>query len=98
MQHTSDLRGFTTRFRAQSNRYFALAKASGFDHAAMWRTQRAEVTRVLARSESLWIQGNPYYERVEGVVAGTPSLSVYDVILDAGTGAAEDLRVPSRSI
>ena len=37
-----------------------------------------------------WIEGNPYYERMEGVVAGTPSLAEYDVILDAGSSAAED--------
>jgi Imelysin len=90
LEHTSDLSGFTRRFRGQANRYFALAKASGFDHAAMWRTRRADVARVLTRSKALWIEGNPYYERVEGVVAGTPSLSVYDVILDAGASAAED--------
>ena len=91
LNHTSDLRGFTKQFRAQANRYFALAKASKFDHAAMWRSKRGDVTRVLARSKVLWIEGNPYYEQVEGVVAGTPSLSVYDVILDAGASAAEDL-------
>jgi len=90
LNHTSQLRGFTTRFRGQANRYFALAKTSGFDHAAMWRTHRAEVSRVVNRSKALWIEGNPYYERVEGVVAGTPSLSVYDVILDAGASASED--------
>ena len=90
LNHTSDLRGFTTRFRGQANRYFALAKASGFDHAAMWQTRRADVVRVLARSKALWIEGNPYYERVEGVVAGTPSLSVYDVILDAGASVTDD--------
>jgi hypothetical protein len=90
LKHTSDLGGFTKRFRGQANRYFALAKASGFDHAAMWQARRADVARVLARSKALWIEGNPYYERVEGVVAGTPSLSVYDVILDAGSSATED--------
>jgi hypothetical protein len=90
LKHTADLRGFTTRFRGQANRYFALAKASGFDHGAMWRQERADVTRILARSKALWIQGNPYYERVEGIVAGTPSLSVYDVILDAGSSVSED--------
>ena len=90
LTHTSTLRGFTTRFRGQANRYFALAKASGFDYAAMWRTRRSDVARILTRSKALWIEGNPYYERVEGVVAGTPSLSVYDVILDAGASAKED--------
>jgi hypothetical protein len=90
LNHTSDLRGFAMRFRAQAQRYVALAQASGFDHGAMWRTNRSDVRRVLARSKSLWIEGNPYYERVEGIVAGTPSLSVYDVILDAGASATED--------
>jgi hypothetical protein len=90
LNHTSDLRVFTKQFRAQANRYFTLAKASQFDHAAMWRSKRGDVTRVLARSKALWIEGNPYYEQVEGVVAGTPSLSVYDVILDAGASATED--------
>ena len=40
-----------------------------------------EVKRTLARARAAWIRGNPYYERVEGVVAGTPSLARYDVIL-----------------
>ena len=88
--HTVKLRGFTTRFQRQANDYFALAKASGFDYSALWASQRPAIKPILARSKSLWIEGNPYYERVEGVVAGTPSLAVYDVILDAGSSAKED--------
>jgi hypothetical protein len=33
---------------------------------------------------------SPLYEQVEGIVAGVPSLSEFDVILDAGSSAAED--------
>ncbi len=90
LNHTTKLRGFTTQFKAQADRYFALAKAAGFDYATLWHTQRSAITPILARSKTLWIAGNPYYERVEGVVAGTPSLAVYDVILDAGSSAKED--------
>lgn len=90
VSHTAKLRGFTTAFRAQANRYYALAKGTGFDHAALWQSQRAAVLPVLRRSKALWIEGNPSYEQVEGVVAGTPSLAVYDVILDAGSSAKED--------
>jgi len=90
LSHTAKLRGFTTRFQAQANRYFALAKAADFDYAALWATNRGAITPLLARSKALWIEGNPYYERVEGVVAGTPSLAVYDMILDAGSSANED--------
>ena len=32
---------------------------------------------------------SPLYEQMEGIVAGTPSLVQYDVILDAGTSALE---------
>jgi hypothetical protein len=88
--HTAQLRTFTARFRREANRYHALAAASGFEYAALWRSKRAAVTSLLARAKALWVEGNPYYERVEGIVAGTPSLAVYDVILDAGTSAKED--------
>ncbi len=90
LSHTVKLKGFTKRFQAQANRYFALAKAENFDYAALWAAKPAAIKPILARSKSLWIEGNPYYERVEGVVAGTPSLAVYDVILDAGSSAKED--------
>jgi hypothetical protein len=90
LKHTGKLRGFTTSFRAQANRYFALAQGTDFDYAELWQSRRAAVLPVLRRSKALWIEGNPYYERVEGVVAGTPSLAVYDVILDAGSSAKED--------
>ncbi len=33
---------------------------------------------------------SPLYEQMEGIVAGVPSLSEYDVILDAGASGADD--------
>jgi hypothetical protein len=90
LDHTVKLRGFTARFRREANRYYALASASGFDYAALWQARKASLRPILARAKALWVEGNPYYERVEGIVAGTPSLAVYDVILDAGSSAQED--------
>jgi hypothetical protein len=90
LEHTAKLRALTIELRAQAVRYHALAKSSGFDYAELWRSRRAAVKPVLARSKALWIEGNPYYEQVEGIVAGTPSLAVYDVILDAGSSVDED--------
>jgi hypothetical protein len=90
LKHTAKLRGFTARFQTQANRYFTLARAAHLDYEKLWRTKKPAVKPVLARSKALWVEGNPYYERVEGVVAGTPSLAVYDVILDAGSSAKED--------
>ena len=88
LDHTARLHGFTKQFRAVANRYYAAAKRERFDYPAL--VASASVRADLARAKSLWTAGNPYYERVEGVIAGTPSLAVYDVILDAGSSAKED--------
>jgi hypothetical protein len=90
LKHTALLTGFTTEFRAVANRYYTTARSAGFDYSRLTGPKRASLARDLARAKALWIAGNPYYERVEGVVAGTPSLAVYDVILDAGSSAKED--------
>jgi hypothetical protein len=90
LRHTVLLTGFTKEFRTSANRYYALARAAGFDYARLWGGERGPVSSTLTRAKALWVEGNPYYERVEGVVAGTPSLAHYDVILDAGSSAKED--------
>src|SRR5262245_48339428 len=90
LQHTTLLTGFTRDFRAAANRYYAAAKATGFDYDTLWQTKRRTVAADVTKLKQLWVQGNPYYEQMEGIVAGTPSLAVYDVILDAGSSAAED--------
>ena len=88
--HTARLTGFTASFEREAARYDALAAGAGYDYAELWRTRRSEVRTTLARAKAAWVRGNPYYERVEGVVAGTPSLARFDVILDAGASGAED--------
>jgi hypothetical protein len=104
VRHTALLQGFTGDFRTVANRYYAAAKRSGFDYASLAR--EPAVRRGLTRAKALWVKGNPYYERVEGIVAGTPSLAVYDVILDAGSSGTEDpasavpfdLRLPNGTV
>ena len=90
LRHTALLTGFTRDFRGVANRYYALAQSTSFDYARLWRARRTAVAADVTRLKQLWIEGNPYYERMEGVVAGTPSLALYDVIIDAGSSAAED--------
>jgi hypothetical protein len=90
LKHTARLTVFTATFKREAAAYDALAASAGYDYAELWRTRRSEVRGTLARAKAAWIQGNPYYERVEGVVAGTPSLARFDVILDAGASGAED--------
>lgn len=60
------------------------------------------MAKALDDAKKSWIAASPLYEQMEGIVAGVPDLADYDVILDAGTSAAEggdnivpfDLKLP----
>jgi hypothetical protein len=88
--HTAQLVDFTERFQLVAQDYGKLAAGVDHDYARLLSEHRAELDPLLARAKELWTEGNPYYERVEGIVAGTPSLAEYDIILDAGSSKAED--------
>ena len=45
---------------------------------------------LLAEMKRDWLKHNSDYERMEGIVAGTPSLVQYDVDIDAGASFKED--------
>lgn len=70
--------------------YYALAEAYQFDYAALWQARPAEVTQAVQDARSAWLLASPLYEKIEGIVAGVPQLSEYDVILDAGGSADGD--------
>ena len=88
--HTAQLTGATEEFAALAEKYDALAKSVDYDYARLIAEHREEVSRILEDAKKTWIEANPYYEQVEGVVAGTPSLAEYDIILDAGSSKGED--------
>jgi hypothetical protein len=90
LEHTRLLTGFTAEFEADARAYHDLAEETGFDYAALWSVHADELVPLLESMKADWIEGNPFYERMEGVVAGTPSLAEFDVILDAGSSAVED--------
>jgi hypothetical protein len=68
-----------------SNHYYDLAQAANFDYAELWSAQAADVSTTLETAKAAWKKASPLYEQMEGIVAGTPSLADYDVILDAGS-------------
>ncbi len=70
--------------------YYELAKAAEFDYAALWATNAEAVAEVLQQAKNQWITISPVYEQMEGIVAGVPSLSEYDAIIDAGVSGEED--------
>lgn len=79
------------RLQDASNQYYDLAKGANFDYRALWASQPDEVLKTLGDARAAFVAANPQYEQMEGVVAGVPSLSQYDVLLDAGAaGDGED--------
>lgn len=86
---TQALTAATTQLQAASNRYYALAEGAGFDYPALWSGQREAVIAEIEAARAAWIAASPSYEKMEGIVAGTPSLAQFDVDLDAGSAASD---------
>ncbi len=86
----TDLSNGATDLAATAQAYYDLAKAANFDYAALWKNSAKDVTDILDKARTQWIYISPIYEQMEGIVAGTPSLTNFDAILDAGPSAQED--------
>jgi Imelysin len=90
LEKFSELTNSSKSLKDASDKYYALAESAGFDYAALWEANPAEVRAALGEAKSAWMAASPLYEQMEGIVAGTPSLAEYDVILDAGASGDED--------
>jgi hypothetical protein len=84
------LKTSTAQLKAIGDQYYEQAKAANFDYAALWKSQKDAVVATVEQGRDAWTAASPLYEQIEGIVAGTPSLADYDVILDAGSSAEED--------
>jgi hypothetical protein len=84
------LKANTAKLKASSDQYYELAKAANFDYAALWKNQQGAVVGAVEQGRDAWTAASPLYEQIEGIVAGTPSLADFDVILDAGSSGEED--------
>lgn len=89
LDHTRALTASTAQLEADGKRYYALAEAAGFDYDRLLAEQRGEVRTVIEDLQSTWRKANPEYEEMEGVVAGVPELSEFDVIIDAGSDGSD---------
>ncbi len=87
---TGELRAATAELKNAGQAYYQLVAQSNFDYAALWQNHGGEATALIATARAAWQRASPLYEQTEGIVAGTPSLADFDVILDAGTSGAED--------
>src|SRR5215212_2808468 len=78
LDKSSELTSSSRSLKEASDKYYALAESAGFDYAAVWQSNPAEVSAALIDAKSAWMAASPLYEQMEGIVAGTPSLAEYD--------------------
>jgi hypothetical protein len=89
LQHTRRLSGDVATMKENAQQYHDLAAQSGFDTKKLLADHQAEVDKLLSAAKKTYIDANPAYEEMEGVVAGVPSLADYDVIIDAGGDSSD---------
>ncbi len=77
-------------FLGVAQQYYALAEAQGFDYEALWAAEPETLTDLMSQAKESWLEASTHYELNEGLVAGVPGLSYFDVLLDAGPSGEED--------
>ena len=82
-------RGDVATLKENAQQYHDLAEQSDFDTKKMLADNQEEVAKLLGDAKKTYVDANPAYEEMEGVVAGVPSLADYDVIIDAGSDASD---------
>ena len=89
LENVDKLKNNTAALKATSDQYYELAQGAGGDYAALWQAQQPALIPLIQQAQSQWKEASPSYERIEGLVAGVPSLAEYDLILDAGAAGSE---------
>lgn len=90
-----ELTAATGALKATAGKYYELAQAASFDYPALFAANKDQVIKLVEDARAQWTTASPLYEQMEGIVAGTPSLAEYDVILDAGASKEEDPQDPA---
>jgi len=86
----TDLADGSKVLTTSTDAYYELAKAANFDYAQLWKDNQKAVSETLDAAKKQWIVISPVYEQMEGIVAGVPSLSNFDAIMDASPSGEED--------
>lgn len=76
--------------KSHADAYYELADTAGFEYAMLWQEQADAIVAEVEAARAAWMEASPLYEQMEGIVAGTPTLASYDVILDAGASGEDD--------
>jgi hypothetical protein len=89
LEQVASMSEATAQLASFSARYYDLLAENNFDYQAAWDAHSAELSGIVMAARETWITASNSYEFNEGIVAGVPSLSYYDVWLDAGPSGEE---------
>ena len=94
-ENAAQMKEATEAFLASATDYFDRVKAateqdSADPYAILVDEQEDEITQLVLDLRQTWFDASLYYELNEGIVAGTPSLEFFDVIIDAGPSVVDD--------
>jgi hypothetical protein len=90
IENAEDMKAGSAELLAVAQRYYDLAAANDFDYAATLSANPDEFPGLVAAAQAAWLKTSVAYELDEGIVAGVPSLTYYDVLIDAGASTEED--------
>ncbi|GIW03445.1 MAG: Efem/EfeO family lipoprotein [Thermomicrobiales bacterium] len=89
-EQVTALKQDTAKLVAATQSYYAAIADHGFDYAAAWQASGPQIAQLVRDARQQWLSAHTHYELSEGIVAGVPSLSYFDVLLDAGPSGEED--------
>ncbi|WGF90007.1 imelysin family protein [Marinivivus vitaminiproducens] len=89
IEHGDAMLERATTLEGQARGYYELVQSVGGDAGALSGEQGVQAATMIADMRQTWVEVHNNYEQVEGIVAGVPSLSDYDLILDAGVAEAD---------
>ena len=85
--------------------YAGVIAAHKGDYAAAWAADGAKLSAQITAIRTRWLEASNQYETIEGIVAGIPQTTKYDLILDAGNPGTEaedvaeyDLTLPDGTV
>jgi len=86
--HSAELVEQVEVLQQNADEYYELAESVDFDYERLLTEHGDEVEEILTESKQAFVEANPAYEEMEGIVAGVPRLAQYDVDIDAGSDAS----------
>lgn len=89
-ENVSQMLVATETFLETAQAYYDVLVGYEFDYETAFAQDGEILTELVLTARENWLESSLYYELNEGIVAGTPSLAYYDVLIDAGASAQDD--------